>query len=205
MEDGTSSALGSEKVTEEWIPVCRMTRDVLDRIGDKWSLLVINLLDGRTRRFMDIRRAIPGISQRMLTVTLRHLERSGGLMFTDIDDTHARRVPASAISPWAFPGKCRLRAARAHDPPRRSHGALGINAVIDSPEQIIDFVRANLGFCVIERNGATKAVLRMFQPSPRLLDVAENVCRMIKQPRKSQKLVGFIGRQTASVLSSLQC
>src|SRR5437588_13088016 len=77
MEDGTSAALGSEKVTEEWIPVCRMTRDVLDRIGDKWSLLVINLLDGRTRRFMDIRRAIPGISQRMLTVTLRHLERDG--------------------------------------------------------------------------------------------------------------------------------
>jgi DNA-binding HxlR family transcriptional regulator len=77
MEDGTLSALGSEKVTEEWIPVCRMTRDVLDRIGDKWSLLVINLLDGRTRRFMDIRRAVPGISQRMLTVTLRHLERDG--------------------------------------------------------------------------------------------------------------------------------
>ncbi len=77
MEDGTSAALGSEKVTEEWIPVCRMTRDVLDRIGDKWSLLVINLLDGRTRRFMDIRRAVPGISQRMLTVTLRHLERDG--------------------------------------------------------------------------------------------------------------------------------
>jgi DNA-binding HxlR family transcriptional regulator len=69
MEDGTSSALGSEKVTEEWIPVCRMTRDVLDRIGDKWSLLVINLLSGRTMRFMDIRRAVPDISQRMLTVT----------------------------------------------------------------------------------------------------------------------------------------
>src|SRR3981081_1829571 len=59
MEDGTSCAPGSEKVTEQWVPVCRMTRDVLDRIGDKWSLLVINLLDGRTRRFMDIRRAVP--------------------------------------------------------------------------------------------------------------------------------------------------
>ncbi len=77
MEDGTSSAHGSEKVTEQSIPVCRMTRDVLDRIGDKWSLLVINLLDGHTRRFMDIRRAVPDISQRMLTVTLRHLERDG--------------------------------------------------------------------------------------------------------------------------------
>lgn len=77
MEDGTSSALGSEKVTEQWVPVCGLVRDVLDRIGDKWSLLVINLLDGRTMRFMDIRRAVPNVSQRMLTVTLRHLERDG--------------------------------------------------------------------------------------------------------------------------------
>ena len=78
MEDGTSSALGSEKVTEEQcVPVCGLVRDVLDRIGDKWSLLVINLLSGRTMRFMDIRRAVPDISQRMLTVTLRHLERDG--------------------------------------------------------------------------------------------------------------------------------
>jgi len=81
MEDGTSSALGSEKVTGRWDqlgqPVCRQVRDVLDRIGDKWSMLVIALLDGRTRRFMDIRRALPDISQRMLTVTLRHLERDG--------------------------------------------------------------------------------------------------------------------------------
>jgi DNA-binding HxlR family transcriptional regulator len=78
MEDGTSSAPGSEKVTrEQCVPVCGLARDVLDRVGDKWSLLVINLLDGRTRRFMDIRRAVPNISQRMLTVTLRHLERDG--------------------------------------------------------------------------------------------------------------------------------
>src|SRR3984893_12985451 len=77
MEDGTSSAPGSEKVTEELLPLCGLVRDVLDRIGDKWSLLVINLLSGRTMRFMDIRRAVPDISQRMLTVTLRHLERDG--------------------------------------------------------------------------------------------------------------------------------
>ena len=78
MEDGTSSALGSEKVTEEQcVPVYGLVRDVLDRIGDKWSLLVIKLLSGHTMRFMDIRRAVPDISQRMLTVTLRHLERDG--------------------------------------------------------------------------------------------------------------------------------
>src|SRR5438445_10951856 len=54
-----------------------MPRDGPDRIGDKWALVVMNSLEGRTRRFMDIRSAIPGISQRMLTVTLRHLERDG--------------------------------------------------------------------------------------------------------------------------------
>ena len=55
---------------------CR-AREVLERIGDKWSLYVIHLLGGGTRRFSDLRRMIDGISQRMLTVTLRGLERDG--------------------------------------------------------------------------------------------------------------------------------
>lgn len=52
-------------------------RQILDRIADKWSLLVIALLDRRTLRFNELRREIDGISQRMLTVTLRQLERDG--------------------------------------------------------------------------------------------------------------------------------
>ena len=52
-------------------------RHILDRIGDKWSLLVIALLGGGTRRFGELRREIDEISQRMLTLTLRHLERDG--------------------------------------------------------------------------------------------------------------------------------
>jgi len=52
-------------------------RDVLDRVGDKWSVYVLFLLGDGTRRFMDLRRSIEGISQRMLTVTLRNLERDG--------------------------------------------------------------------------------------------------------------------------------
>jgi DNA-binding HxlR family transcriptional regulator len=55
---------------------CR-ARDVLDRVGDKWSVLVIGLLGDGTRRFTDILRSVDGISQRMLTVTLRGLERDG--------------------------------------------------------------------------------------------------------------------------------
>ncbi len=52
-------------------------RQILDRIADKWSLLVISLLEERTLRFTELRRQIDGISQRMLTVTLRQLERDG--------------------------------------------------------------------------------------------------------------------------------
>ncbi|AZK95862.1 transcriptional regulator [Streptomyces tsukubensis] len=52
-------------------------RQILDRVADKWSLLVIALLDSRVVRFSELRREIDGISQRMLTVTLRQLERDG--------------------------------------------------------------------------------------------------------------------------------
>jgi DNA-binding HxlR family transcriptional regulator len=55
----------------------RMIRDILARVSDKWSLLVMGILDNRRRRFGEIHRAIPGISQRMLTHTLRQLEREG--------------------------------------------------------------------------------------------------------------------------------
>ncbi|MFI0357285.1 winged helix-turn-helix transcriptional regulator [Actinomadura sp. 9N407] len=52
-------------------------RQILDRVADKWSLLVIALLDQRRLRFTELRREIDGISQRMLSRTLRHLERDG--------------------------------------------------------------------------------------------------------------------------------
>jgi DNA-binding HxlR family transcriptional regulator len=52
-------------------------RQILDRIADKWSLLVIALLDNRSLRFSELRREIDGVSQRMLTLTLRQLERDG--------------------------------------------------------------------------------------------------------------------------------
>ena len=52
-------------------------RDVLDRIGDKWSVLVLSHLEGGPKRFGVLRREISDISQRMLTETLRHLQRDG--------------------------------------------------------------------------------------------------------------------------------
>lgn len=53
------------------------TRQVLDRISDKWTALIIGLLEDRTMRFSELRRSIGGISQKMLTQTLRNLERDG--------------------------------------------------------------------------------------------------------------------------------
>lgn len=58
-------------------PAGCQARDILDRIGDKWSLYVISRLGEGTRRFTDLKRGVEGISQRMLTVTLRGLERDG--------------------------------------------------------------------------------------------------------------------------------
>lgn len=53
------------------------TRQVLDRVGDKWTTLVILLLQDGPRRFSELQRRIVGISQKMLTQTLRNLERDG--------------------------------------------------------------------------------------------------------------------------------
>ena len=70
---GTAKAPGGQTVPED----CVLVREVLDRVGDKWSVLAIALLGGGTRRFNELRRSIEGISQRMLTLTLRGLERDG--------------------------------------------------------------------------------------------------------------------------------
>nr|WP_234430651.1 helix-turn-helix domain-containing protein [Streptomyces sp. NRRL F-4489] len=57
--------------------MCRQVLRILSLIGDKWSILVIGQLRDRTLRFTEIQRAVRGISQRMLTLTLRQLEREG--------------------------------------------------------------------------------------------------------------------------------
>lgn len=60
---------GSE---EGWI-----VRDIFNRVGDRWTLLVMRMLEPGRQRFTALRKAVPGISQRMLTLTLRQLERDG--------------------------------------------------------------------------------------------------------------------------------
>lgn len=58
-------------------PICRTISTLLSRIGDKWTVLVVQTLGNGPRRFSELRREIPSVSQRMLTLTLRNLERDG--------------------------------------------------------------------------------------------------------------------------------
>jgi DNA-binding HxlR family transcriptional regulator len=56
---------------------CRRVGEVLARVGDKWTVLIIDELGEGPRRFSELQRAIKGVSQRMLTLTLKNLERDG--------------------------------------------------------------------------------------------------------------------------------
>ena len=56
---------------------CNAMADILNRIGDKWSVMIVGYLGKKTMRFNELRHTIGGISQRMLTLTLRNLERDG--------------------------------------------------------------------------------------------------------------------------------
>ena len=78
MEEGTKMSLGHICHTEPAVEV----RRVLDLVGDKWSLLVIALLGGGPHRFTELQREIGSISRRMLTLTLRQLERNGLVLRT---------------------------------------------------------------------------------------------------------------------------
>src|SRR3979490_588733 len=61
---------------------CRRARDILARVGDKWTILLLMVLGDRRMRFTELHRAINGISERMLTVTLRNLEHDEILIRT---------------------------------------------------------------------------------------------------------------------------
>jgi DNA-binding HxlR family transcriptional regulator len=103
---------------------CRAISDVLARIGDKWSVLVVSKLGGGTKRFNELRREIGGISQRMLTLTLRGLERDGLVARTimptsppgvEYDLTALGRdllQPVSALSAWAIRNQSKIEQSR---------------------------------------------------------------------------------------------
>src|SRR4029450_3656222 len=72
-QEGTNVLPANLHVADE----CRAVSEVLARVGDKWTILVVNELGQGPHRFNEIRRALGSISQRMLTLTLRGLERDG--------------------------------------------------------------------------------------------------------------------------------
>jgi DNA-binding HxlR family transcriptional regulator len=103
---------------------CRAISDVLARIGDKWSVLVVSRLGEKPLRFNELRRSIGGISQRMLTLTLRGLERDG-LITRTMFPTIPPRVdyaltplgrdllePVSALGAWAIRNQGKIARAR---------------------------------------------------------------------------------------------
>src|SRR5215472_8601216 len=73
VQEGTFMSPSHKHVPSE----CPAVREVLNRVGHKWSVQVVALLGGGKRRFSELRRNIEGISQRMLTLTLKGLERDG--------------------------------------------------------------------------------------------------------------------------------
>jgi DNA-binding HxlR family transcriptional regulator len=72
-----SHTVGTDRSHHPLASDCARVANVLARLGDKWTVLVVMLLGEGPRRFSEIKRAVDGISQRMLTLTLRNLERDG--------------------------------------------------------------------------------------------------------------------------------
>ncbi|MFD7658209.1 winged helix-turn-helix transcriptional regulator [Actinosynnema sp. NPDC059797] len=103
----------------------RMLRAILDRICNKWTLLVVATLDQGTLRFGDLHEQVPGISQRMLTLTLRNLERDGLVARTAHAEVPPRVEyaltqegrslipPALALAGWAVEHVPQIEASRA--------------------------------------------------------------------------------------------
>jgi len=120
VQERTSLLPGNLHVPED----CRAVSDVLDHVGDKWSVLVVVTLGDGPKRFNELRRSIASISQRMLTLTLRGLERDG-LVTRTVFPTIPPRVdyrltelgrsllhPVAALGNWARENHARIVQAR---------------------------------------------------------------------------------------------
>jgi DNA-binding HxlR family transcriptional regulator len=106
-------------------PVCRTISTLLSRIGDKWTVLVVQTLANGPKRFNELRREIPSVSQRMLTLTLRNLERDGLVNRTvtptipprvdyELTDLgHSLQKPICGLANWAMENVETIHAAQA--------------------------------------------------------------------------------------------
>jgi DNA-binding HxlR family transcriptional regulator len=103
---------------------CNAMGDILNRIGDKWSVMIVGYLTHKTMRFNELRHAIGGISQRMLTLTLRNLERDGLVTRTVYPEIPPRveyaltelgrtlTAPLDALWNWAHEHQAAVRESR---------------------------------------------------------------------------------------------
>lgn len=113
---------------------CRIVREILSQVGDKWTLLVILCLSGGPLRFNAIQRAVVGISHRMLTVTVRKLEREGLVRRTVYPEVPPRTEyeltqlgvsftePVMALANWAIAAQPEIDANRERFDGRRDSG-----------------------------------------------------------------------------------
>jgi DNA-binding HxlR family transcriptional regulator len=119
-QEGTHTTPGNLHVPED----CRAVGEVLARVGDKWTVLVVSALGDGPMRFNELRRALGSISQRMLTLTVRALERDG-LVTRTVFPTVPPRVdyeltklgrsllePVSALGSWAIKNRAGIQDAR---------------------------------------------------------------------------------------------
>jgi len=128
-------------------PGCRMVADILSRIGDKWTVLVVAALSKGPVRFNELRRTIDGVSQRMLTLTLRGLERDGLVTRTifptipprvDYELTDLGRTlidPLAQIGAWANAHAGCIDAARAAFDARDQSPAFAAGSTAMLPER----------------------------------------------------------------------
>jgi DNA-binding HxlR family transcriptional regulator len=119
-QEGTRPLPGNLHVAAD----CRAVSEVLARVGDKWTVLVVSTLGDGAKRFNELRRALGSISQRMLTLTLRGLERDGLVTRTvyptipprvDYELTRLGRSllePVSELGLWARRNRLAIQDAR---------------------------------------------------------------------------------------------
>jgi DNA-binding HxlR family transcriptional regulator len=132
-QDGTARMPGNLHIPDD----CRAVSEVLARVGDKWTVLVVSTLGDGPKRFNELRKALGSISQRMLTLTLRGLERDGLVTRTvtpsipprvDYDLTRLGRSllePVSELGAWARRNRAAIAAARERfDRTAQSDGAM---------------------------------------------------------------------------------
>ncbi|MFZ3216106.1 MAG: helix-turn-helix domain-containing protein [Candidatus Acidiferrales bacterium] len=126
---------------------CLAIREVLNRVGDKWSVLVVTLLGDGKKRFSELRRTTEGISQRMLTLTLKGLERDG-LITRTVYSTIPPRVeyqltklgsslllPITGLRDWASQNRQSIQAAREkYDARAGAVRAAGAAVTVKEPE-----------------------------------------------------------------------